>query len=148
MGDSRTSLEKLGVITHFLVFLNSNWNSFNEKWKKTARKSWRFILLRSNVGFGKYRQSFRLRDCLYFYTQSFILLCSYLQLRTTTTCNKFCTMTLFICYINTLLILTLFFEVKTPKNEICMKCFVFFSIQQMVPQEVSFTKWFLLFQGL
>ena len=51
-----------------------------------------------------------------FDTQSFILLCSYLQLRTTTTCNKFCTMTLFICYINTLLILTLFFEVKTPKN--------------------------------
>ena len=52
-----------------------------------------------------------------FYTQSFILLCSYLQLRTNTTCNNFCTMTLFICYINTLLILTLFLKLKH-----CQKC--------------------------
>lgn len=52
-----------------------------------------------------------------FYTQSFILLCSYLQLRTNTTCNNFCTMTLFICYINALLILTLFLKLKhTAKN--------------------------------
>ena len=81
-----------------------------------------------------------------FYTQSFILLCSYLQLRRNTTCNNFCTMTLFICYINTLLILTLFLKLKLPKMLPCsqqdnksMKYSVFFSIQQMVPQEVSFT---------
>ena len=82
-----------------------------------------------------------------FYTQSFILLCSNLQLRTNTTCNNFCTMTLFICYINTLLILTWFLKLKLPKMLPCsqqdnksMKCSFFFSIQQMVPQEVSFTK--------
>ena len=82
-----------------------------------------------------------------FYTQSFILLCSYLQLRTNTTCNNFCTMTLFICYINTLLILTWFLKLKLPKMLPCsqqdnksMKCSVFFFIQQMVPQKVSFTK--------
>lgn len=52
-----------------------------------------------------------------FYTQRFILLCLYPQLRTTTTCNNFCTMTFFICYINTLLVLMLFLKLKhTAKN--------------------------------
>lgn len=155
IGDSCTSLEKLGVITHFLVFLNSNWNSFNENWKKTVRKYWRLILLRSNLGLESTDNHSVWGIVCIFYTQSFILLCSYLQLRATTTCNNVCTMTLFICYINTLLILTLFLKLKhfqncchaISKENKSMKCSVFYSIQQMVPQEVSFTKWFL-FQGL
>ena len=146
MGDSRTSLEKLGVITHFLVSLNSNWNSFNENWKKTARKYWRLIYYDQMLGLESTdNHSVRGIVCI-FYAQSFILLCSYLQLRRNTTCNNFCTMTLFICYINTLLILTLFLKLKLPKMLPCsqqdnksMKYSVFFSIQQMVPQEVSFT---------
>ena len=98
------------MITHFLIFLNSNWNSFNENWKKTARKDWSLVLLRLNFGFGKYRQSFRLRDCLYFLYPKF-----YFALLIFAVEVNFCTMTLFICDINTLL--ALFLKLKhTTKN--------------------------------
>lgn len=55
-----------------------------------------------------------------FDTQSFILLRSYLQLRTTSTCNNFCTMTLFLCYINTLLISTLFLKLKHAAKNVVL----------------------------
>ena len=55
-----------------------------------------------------------------FDTQSFILLRSYLQLRTTSTCNNFCTMTLFVCYINTLLISTLFLKLKHAAKNVVL----------------------------